>query len=165
MTEMTGRCLCGAVTYALAKPPARMTLCYCRFCQRATGGAQMILPVLPLSDFSVPQGRPGCHTHVSEGSGKEVHLHFCKDCGTKLYVTYERWPDMVGLFAGTLNDPSVVRFDPVTTKQVFVSFARPGTVIHAHIPAFWEHAARLDGTPETPFVLDVPTVVEQLIRA
>ncbi|WP_272490750.1 GFA family protein [Mesobacterium pallidum] len=161
MAEMTGQCLCGAMTYELAAAPQRVTICYCRFCQRATGSTQAVLPVLPLADLSV-SGEERVHRHVSKGSGKEVHIHFCAACGTNVYVSYERWPGMVGLFAGTLDGP--VSLDPATTKQIFVSSARPGTVIAAGIPAFWEHAATLDGAAEEPFVLEVATVVEGLRR-
>lgn len=164
MAHITGKCLCGAVAYELTDRPARTTICYCRFCQRATGGAQMILPVAPLSSFAVTKGATRTYAHVSEGSGKKLHIHFCEDCGTKLYVTFERWPDMVGLYSGTLDDPSVAALDPANTKQIFVSSARPGTVIHAGIPAFWQHATTLDGTPQDPFVLSAPTAVEDLPR-
>lgn len=162
MAEITGKCLCGSVAYAMANPLQRTTICYCKFCQRATGGAQMILPVAPMADLSLTCGAPASSTHVSEGSGKQIHVHFCKDCGTKLYMTYERWPDMVGLYGGTLDDPAAVAFDPASTKQIFVASARPGTVVLAHVPAFWEHAATPDGDPETPFVLDRPMAVEDL---
>lgn len=162
MAEITGQCLCGAVGYELASRPLRTTICYCRFCQRATGGTDMILPVLPRADLAVIRGHPASYTHISEGSGKALHLHFCTQCGTKLYIIYERWPDMVGLYGGTLDDPAAVDLDPAGAKQIFVSSARPGTVLRAGIPAFWQHATAPDGTPEPPFVLDRPTAVEDL---
>lgn len=162
MARITGQCLCGKTGYLMASEPARTTVCYCKFCQRATGSAQMILPVFPEADLAVVSGTPEVYTHVSKGSGKEMHIHFCEDCGTKLYVTFERWPGFVGLYSGTLDDPSVVRLDPASAKQIFVSSARPGTVLLAHIPAFWDHATTLDGHPETPFILENPTAVDDL---
>lgn len=160
MTEVTGQCLCGLVSYRMATAPSRTTICYCKFCQRATGTGHMILPVAPLADLTVTQGQPASYTLCSEGSGKKVHLHFCAKCGTKLYMTYERWPDMVGLYSGTLDDHAVISLDPATTKQIFVSSARPGTVLYASIPAFWQHATTLDGQPEPAFVLDTPMPVD-----
>ncbi|WP_150282229.1 GFA family protein [Salipiger aestuarii] len=129
MAGLTGRCLCEAVAYGLTGKPARTTICCCRFCQRATGGAQLILPVAPMSDFHLTRGGAASYTHVSEGSGKAVHLHFCRDCGTRLYMTYARWPDMVGLFGGTLDNPTVVRFDPTTTKQMGWMAPAPGVAM------------------------------------
>lgn len=162
MNKWNGRCLCGAITYSLAKAPLRTTICFCRFCQRATGGAEMTLPVLPKTDFGITDGSPSTYTHVSEGSGKEIYIHFCETCGTKLFVTFQRWSDMVGLYSGTLDDPAAIDLDPAKTKQIFVSSARPGTIIHAGIPAFWDHATDLDGAPQPSFVLDVPTRVEDV---
>lgn len=163
MAEMTGQCLCGAVRYELAQAPARVTICYCRFCQRATGSTQAVLAVLPLADIAAT-GDLATHEHVSEGSGQAVHLHFCAACGTNVFESYDRWPGMAGLFTGTLDDPGAVPLNPATTKQIFVSSARPGTVIAAGIPAFWEHSATLDGAAEEPFVLEGATVVEGVVR-
>ena len=160
MAEITGKCLCGAVAYSLSNKPSRTTICYCTFCQRATGSTQMILPVTSKDNFTVTRGNPQTHTHVSEGSGKELYLHFCDACGTKLFVTFERWPDNVGLYSGTLDDPAVVELTPENTKQIFVSSARPGTVLYPGIPAYRQHAVTLDGAPEEVFVLDSPTAVE-----
>jgi len=110
------------------------------------------------------QGAPSVHDHVSEGSGKVLHIHFCQDCGTKLFMTYERWPTMYGIFSGTLDDPTHVTLDPASTKQIFVASARPDMVLLADVPAYWQHATTLDGAPITPFVLDSPTAVQDLTR-
>ena len=58
MTDESGRCLCGAVAYRVGDDPLRVTMCHCRFCQRATGGAYMVEPVFARSDFAITQGAP-----------------------------------------------------------------------------------------------------------
>lgn len=162
MSAITGKCLCGTISYRMASAPARTTVCYCKFCQRATGAAHAILPVFPEADLALTAGRPETYTHVSEGSGYELYVHFCKDCGTKLFLTYQRWPNFVGLYSGTLDDPAIATLDAANAKQIYVSSARPGTVLLAGIPSFWEHATTLTGEAETAFVLDRPTAVEDL---
>lgn len=122
----------------------------------------MILPVAPLADFTITRGSPAVYTHISEGSGKEVYVHFCDKCGTKLYMTYERWPDMMGLYSGTLDNPDIVSLDPETAKQIFVSSARPGTILYPGIPAFLEHATNLEGEPQQSVTLKGPKAVEEL---
>ena len=87
MTIAQGGCLCGALRYEVQKQPARTTMCHCKFCQRATGGAYLVEPVFESADFAVIRGMPKCYTHVSDGSGKEVYIHFCDNCGTKLFLT------------------------------------------------------------------------------
>lgn len=79
-------------------------------------------------------------------------------------MTWERWPDMVGVLGGTLDSPGEIDLDPAATKQIFVSSAQPGTVLPPAIPAFWDHAAARGGTPATPFVLDAPMAVRDLTR-
>lgn len=162
MERITGQCLCGAVRFSLAQPPLRSTLCSCHFCQRATGTPQAVIHVAPLGDLNVEGAAPQVYSHRSAGSGKQLHLHFCPTCATKLYMTYERWPDFVGIYDGVLDDSARIALDPATTKQIYVASARPETVLLAGLPSYWEHATTLDGTPIEPFVLDVPTKVADL---
>ena len=36
-TVLTGGCQCGAIRFALSKPPAKISICHCRMCQKASG--------------------------------------------------------------------------------------------------------------------------------
>ena len=85
-----GRCLCGTIRYQTHGQPIRVTICHCRFCQRATGGAFMVEPIFNLGYMKVIQGTPSIYSHVSEGSGKLLHPHSCSICSTKLYVFGQR---------------------------------------------------------------------------
>lgn len=151
-----GGCLCGKMRYRTAAPPLWVTVCYCRFCQRATGSDRMIEPIFERSAVSFVSGKPAVFTLPSEGSGKDIHVHFCADCGTKLALTFARWPDRLGLYAGTLDDPASVPVTGETSKQIFVSEARPDTVIFAGIPTYLRHATENDGTPVAPKVPVAP---------
>ena len=39
--QITGGCQCGAVRYAIDAPPHHATICHCRMCQKAMGGAYL----------------------------------------------------------------------------------------------------------------------------
>lgn len=47
-----GRCLCGKLCYDTGGDPIWVTICYCRFCQRATGSDRMIAPIFERSLFA-----------------------------------------------------------------------------------------------------------------
>jgi hypothetical protein len=96
---------------------------------------------------------------ASDGSGQDINVHYCTDCGTKLALTFARWPDRLGIYVGTLDDPDAIRVSGENAKQIFVSEARPDTVIFADLPTFLRHPAENDGTP-----ID-PTIPGQAIRA
>jgi len=163
MSSITGQCLCGAIHYAMGAPAHRVTLCTCHFCQRATGADRMTLPVFDLSALTVSARTPATYSHVSEGSGKEIHIHHCPRCATKLWLTFARWPALVGLYCGTLDDPDQVTLDPERTKQIFLSSARRGTVVLPGIPAYWNHATKLEGTPERAYRVNVPTLIQDMV--
>ena len=154
--SIEGGCLCGKLRYRATTSPLWVTVCYCRFCQRATGSDRMIEPIFERKAVSFFTGDPAVYTLTSEGSGKDIHVHFCADCGTKLALTFARWPDHLGLYAGTLDDPTQASVNRETAKQIFVSEARPDTVIFANIPTYLRHASDNDGTPIAPRLPEAP---------
>jgi hypothetical protein len=107
--RLTGGCLCGKVKYDTGSDPLWVTICYCKFCQRATGSDRMIEPIFEHDPFIFIGGVPALYTLKSDGSGKDVNIHFCSQCGTKLALTFERWPDRLGIYVGTLDDPTAGR--------------------------------------------------------
>ena len=154
-----GRCLCGKTRYDAGGDPLWVTVCYCRFCQRATGSDRMIEPIFERAPFTFTGNDPSVYTLPSEGSGKDVNVHFCADCGTKLALTFARWPDRIGIYIGTLDDPSVISATPENSKHIFVSEARAGTILPAGFKTFDRHATENDGTAITPAIHAVPFVV------
>lgn len=159
MTTAQGGCLCGSLRYEVQNQPSRTTMCHCRFCQRATGGAYLVEPVFESANFKLIRGEPKIYTHVSEGSGKEVHVHFCDNCGTKLFLTFERFEGFVGAYGGTFDDPNWLRISPENSKHIFLEFARNGTVIPQDFPTFDRHATENDGTPIAATIFDHPHIV------
>lgn len=154
MLQNEGGCLCGSIRYAVLAMPRRVTVCHCRFCQRATGSAYMVEPIFDAENFVVLAGSPRTFDHVSSGSGKIVHVHFCPDCGTKLWLSFARFPDSVGVYAGTFDDPCWFPMDPATSKHIFLSVARADSVIPSGLPTFLEHATTNDGTSQKAIVYE-----------
>jgi len=122
MTLYTGGCACGKVRYELAAEPIRGFQCQCRDCQRDTGSGHSSVMVFPRAALSVSGD-------VSEilrtaDSGADKLKGFCTACGSPLYNKPVTKPDMLGVYVGTLDDPSAF-------KPELVMFASRG---HA-----WDH--------------------------
>jgi hypothetical protein len=159
MSTHEGGCLCGAIRYSVKSPPARVTFCHCRFCQRATGSAYLVEPIFEKPAVEVIAGKPKTYSHRSEGSGKIVGVHFCAACGTKLFLTFERFPNVVGLYGGTFDDPNWFDYSASNAKHIFLSVARRGTIVPAGFACFEEHATTNDGKPIEPKIFSEPHII------
>jgi hypothetical protein len=152
-------CLCGAVRYLTQNEPVRVTICHCKFCQRAADAAYMVEPIFREAVLQVTQGSPAVYEHCSGDSGKIIHIHFFAACGTKLYLSFERFAKICGVYAGTFDDPNWFEIRLENSKHIFIDMARHETILPPSIPYFSEHALRNDGTPLEPVVLDRPQIV------
>ena len=82
MTELTGKCFCGEVTFHATGEVEGGAICYCESCQIISGGGPNY--VLRLSNFDViTKGDPQSFEHPG-GSGKLIKKWFCSNCGTHL---------------------------------------------------------------------------------
>ena len=106
MTERTGRCLCGAITFRIAAEPLSTRICWCRDCQHlaANGTVNMLVPL----DALVVSGTLTAHTKQA-ASGNEVTREFCPSCGTHLFARSSGRPDVRVVRTGNLDDPSSIR--------------------------------------------------------
>jgi hypothetical protein len=114
----------------------------------------MVEPIFRSDDVSVTSGTPSVYTHISEGSAKRLYIHSCLKCATKLYVTFERFPDTCGIYSGTFDDPTWFPINPANARHIFIDGARPETYLPAGFPMFHQHAMANDGTPRDPFFFD-----------
>ncbi|MCJ8324488.1 MAG: GFA family protein [Rhizobiales bacterium] len=160
MTIAKGGCLCGKLRYAVKGQPQRLTYCYCKYCQRATGGGNLVSPVFDSANVEITHGKAKIYEHRSEGSGKLMYVHFCDQCGTKILHTYERFADVTGLYGGTFDDPNWFDRNPETTKYIYLGVAQNNTVIPAGFPTFDEHASNIDGSLNQTKVFDVHTLLD-----
>jgi hypothetical protein len=110
-----GHCLCGAVQYNSAGPALFSVICHCRDCQRASGTGGVPVVGVPRESFSC--SGPVKQSRVVGGSGLTAVRHFCSECGSLLFGAPESAPEMITIYAGSLDDPSL--FSP--TDAIFVS--------------------------------------------
>lgn len=160
-----GGCLCGAVRYRVRGEPMDVILCHCRFCQRATGSAYLVETLFERERLEVIVGKPAVYDHVSAGSGKCVHVNFCRECGTKVFLAFERFPKTCGVFSGTFDDPGWFPRTPANSLHFFLTEAQDGTVLPAGTPVYPRHYWHAEGVPSVPQVFDAHTAVTPTVRA
>ena len=108
-TPITGRCLCGAVTYSADAEPVAQAVCHCTDCQRQTGNPFSVIVGVPRAAFNVEGDTLASFTTTGEDHGGDTERYFCSACGSPLYSLSEKLPGMIIIKGGTLDDPSWVQ--------------------------------------------------------
>jgi hypothetical protein len=103
MTTTTGRCLCGGILYEYAGPPEEALHCHCESCRRQTSSPVATFVMVKASALRFTRGTP-----KEFCSSPGVWRSFCPDCGSPIAYRSERHPQIVDLYAGTLDDPGAV---------------------------------------------------------
>lgn len=117
--KIAGGCACGAIRYQTEADPIVMVNCHCRDCQHAVGTAYAAVMVMPAAAVTL-RGEPRYFRTVGE-SGKAVERGFCQICGSPVTVKLERFPDAIGILAGSLDDPKLYK----PGMELFTTSAQP----------------------------------------
>jgi hypothetical protein len=151
-TTREGGCLCGAVRFRAIGEPLRTLVCHCRFCQRMTGSAFFAQASYDIGAVEFTGAPMSQHAHRSEGSGRQVYVHFCPRCGTTVSLTFERWPQARGMSRGAFDEPDSLSI----TSHIWTSSAQTGVALPAATDCFAFARASLDGVPAVPEVYEAP---------
>ena len=130
MTKLTGKCLCGEVSFAADGDVPVMANCHCTACRQSTGSAFATLMFMKQDDVTV-SGTPKTFEHKSDG-GNLMTKHFCGTCGTPLFTQNSAREGMLGLRVGIINEHE--EFTPKV--NVYTSSKMKSTVLDDSIPAF-----------------------------
>ncbi len=118
---ISGQCLCKAVQYKINKQPKRNGLCFCRSCQIKTGSSH--IAYLAVESHAVEiSGLVKWFESIGE-SGNAKHHGFCGQCGTNLFGKPTLWPDIIVVYAGSLNNPSDYQPEVIVWTQEKPSWA------------------------------------------
>jgi hypothetical protein len=125
----SGGCACGHVRYTCMAPPLTMVNCYCRDCQRASGGACSPSVVVPRAAVTIT-GTPKWH-EVRADSGDTARRAFCVDCGSPLFANNSASEARALVIkAASLDDPR--DFAPVA--DIWTDSAQPWSVMSPGLP-------------------------------
>ena len=112
---LEGSCHCGAVHFRVeSETPYPYQACYCSICRKTAGGGGYAINIG--GDANTLEVKGGENISVynaklyDEGGPDEVPIsvaerHFCRFCGSFLWVYDLRWPDLVHPFASAVDTP------------------------------------------------------------
>ena len=103
--SISAACYCGAVNLRFSAEPRSAIHCHCGECRRLSGGAFTTWVSMPQDSMSVSGKAFLSIFSVSSN----VTRHFCKTCGTHVYSTDIRLPNIVGVPAGIIESAPLIR--------------------------------------------------------
>lgn len=111
--QLEGSCHCGAVQFSLHSDTATpYQRCYCSICRKTQGGGGYAiniggdahsLKVKGRDDVSIYHAvlrNPEQRTRIST-----AQRHFCRRCGSALWLYDPSWPDLIHPFASAIDTP------------------------------------------------------------
>lgn len=129
---LSGKCLCGAVEYAVEDEFSYALNCHCSNCRRATGSAFKPFGGIERGKLRIIKGSQGVLVFGDAAADHDVH---CKHCGSLLYSVV-REGAYVHVTLGTLVDAPTIR----PTAHIFVGSKAPWFAITDQLPQYEMHA-------------------------
>ena len=115
-----GGCVCGAVRYRLGEEPLTLYACHCTDCQRHTGASFALSMIVRREAVQLLRGEPRAYVATVPG-GPQRRGRFCGECATRMWGEPVRFPGILVLRPGTLDDTTWL--DPVA--HIWTRSAQP----------------------------------------
>ena len=135
MSNLSGECLCGQVSYSCTEEPCMAGHCQCSDCQKISGAGHAANIAVPRGSLTI-NGDLAFHEKEA-ASGNTVKRGFCPQCGSHIYAENSGIPQLEFLRAGSLHD--LEKF-------------KPTMVVYASSGASWDHMdselTKFDTMPE-----------------
>jgi hypothetical protein len=104
--RLEGSCRCGAISFSVdSHTPYPYQRCYCSICRKSAGGGGYAINIMGLADTLKVKGKSalGVWNAPIDGHRGSADRHYCKRCGTPLWVSDEQWPELVHPFASVID--------------------------------------------------------------
>jgi len=135
ISEISGQCLCGSLSWSSKEPIIWSAICHCFDCRRAASSD--FVSWIGLSKPSTTWlGRREFYQ-----SSKNVRRSFCASCGAPASFETTVFPDEVHVYAAMLNDPNLYK----PTAHIFWSERVPWVILQDDLPKHekgLQHAAQ-----------------------
>jgi hypothetical protein len=131
MTDLSGRCACGAVRYRFRATPIIVHCCHCLNCQRQTGSAFVLNAVIETANLEAT----GELAVIEVPRDRSPHdIHHCARCQIAVWSDYGRRPGIRFVRVGTLEDPRALAPD----VHIYTHSKQPWLQLPTAVPAFPE---------------------------
>src|SRR3984893_10527913 len=104
--HLEGWCGCAAISCTAAShTPYPYQRCYCSICRKSAGGGGYAINIMGVADTLKVQGKRGLGVWNApiDGHKGSADRHYCKRCGTPLWVSDEQWPELVHPLASVID--------------------------------------------------------------
>jgi hypothetical protein len=116
---LEGSCHCGAVKFSVeSNTPYPYMRCYCSICRKTAGGGGYAINLMGWWKTMKIEGKDnlGVYRARMSGGGKSTgRRHFCRHCGSALWLYDPTWPDLVHPHASAIDTPL-----PVPPERVHI---------------------------------------------
>ena len=130
MSEFTGSCHCGEISYTFNGEPLRQVNCHCKNCQKTSGGPYLA-NIFVSEDNLLIKGSPKVYQHLAD-SGNQMTKKFCGNCGAQMFSLGSGRPGIVSIRGGMIDDLEIIQ----PTINVFVSSKIPSTPLDESLTTF-----------------------------
>ncbi len=149
--RLEGSCHCRRIKFSLESPhPYPFNLCYCSICRKTAGGGGFAINLG--GDYGTLEVEGKAHLSIyqaklPDAQGGKPNLsparrHFCKHCGSALWVWDPRWPELVHPFASAIDTEL-----PEPPERTHLMLGSKATWVR---PCFGTADKQFDEYPEEP---------------
>ena len=127
---LEGSCHCGAVKFTVeSSTPYPFNWCYCTICRKTGGGGGYAINIMAKARTLHVEGGKNISIYRSASNERgryeddglsRSRRHFCKHCGTALWVANPSWPDLMHPFASAVDTPLP---KPPETRAMMTDYA------------------------------------------
>jgi hypothetical protein len=122
---LEGSCSCGAVRFRAESPePYPYLRCYCSICRKTAGGGGYAINLGALADTLEIESEGSICVYQAKIDGElsSAQRHFCRNCGSALWVFDPHWPELVHPFASAIDTPLP---NPPERVHIMLDYAAP----------------------------------------
>jgi hypothetical protein len=97
-------CHCQAVRFEVeSHTPYPFLRCFCSICRKTAGGGGFAINIMGDANTLKVKGRR--YIQVYQAITSQGRRHFCKKCGSCLWVSDPSWPELIHPFASAIDSP------------------------------------------------------------